>query len=75
MKDVFNDSYNLPANSGIARILHLDPDRHVSTLYKAAKQPRLVENGQGPVARRVKFGLRVGMALSRATTSGVSEAP
>jgi hypothetical protein len=34
---VFNDSYNLPASSGIARILHLDPDRHVSILYEAAK--------------------------------------
>jgi hypothetical protein len=47
----FNDSYDFPANSGMARILHLDPDRHVSILYNAAKQAGLMENGQGAVAR------------------------
>src|SRR5258708_29261362 len=34
---VFNESYNLPASSGIARVLHLDPGRHVS--YYCTKRP------------------------------------
>ena len=34
---MFKDSYNLPANSGVARILHLDPDRHVSRIVQSDK--------------------------------------
>jgi hypothetical protein len=37
MKDVFDDSYNLPASSGIARILHLDADRHVSRIVQSGE--------------------------------------
>src|SRR5258708_24775899 len=34
---MFNESYNLPASSGIARILHLNPDRHVSYIVQSGQ--------------------------------------
>src|SRR5260370_24427521 len=49
---VFNDSYDLPASSGIARILHLNPDRHVSYI---------VQSGQVS-ASRTQTGQRLMMA-------------
>jgi hypothetical protein len=34
---MFNESYNLPASSGIARVLHLDPGRHVSIIVQSGQ--------------------------------------
>ena len=32
---VFNESYNLPASAGMAGIVHLDPNRHVSYIVQS----------------------------------------
>jgi hypothetical protein len=73
---VFNDSYNLSASSGIAGILNLDPDRHVSCIVQSCQvTTSLVQNrSKEGMVRCVNLRLTAGMAPNRTTTAGVSEA-
>ena len=72
MKEVFNDSYNLPAYSGIARILHLDPDRHVSYIVQSGQvifslaQPvqKLMNGALCRVRRRAQGSQRTSRAIA-----------